>query len=329
MRIAGTSAKAAFKPAAKYGYQGDYALEDAETGYNEFDLRTYDPQIGRFINADLYDQFASQYMGMGNDPVNTVDPSGGWTLASITGSTNILFNTAVTTIGGALVGGIIGMATGDDNGWLKGAVVGAAGGLGVSFKADINLPFDIFRTGLQIENRIIGRSLNDLGDHLIDAEDKLNRRNKKDRDDFKNHFGVDDNNTIDLIKSRVLKEQNLVKEYLSKRTYKSKIKHTHIYDNRIDPETGEPMEVFAEVTTSDINHNVRLEKYFWKAKRKGKDSKLGTLAHELSHFDDIGGTDDRGGYGTTNARARATPVRSADALKAADSFEYYIEKVRL
>jgi len=330
LRIAGISGQAAFKPLSKYGYQGDFAEEDAETGYNEFDLRTYDPQIGRFIQADPYGQFPSPYTGMGNDPVNNVDPSGGWSLASITGSTNILFNTVVTTIGGALVGGIIGMTTGDDKGWLKGASVGAAVGLGVSFEEDINVLADIFRTGLQIENRIIGRSLNDLGDHLMDAEDKLNRRDKKDRDDFKNHFGIDDDNSMDLVKSIVVKEQNLVKDYLKKRTYKSKIKHTHIYDNAVDDE-GNPLNVFAEVTSNDVNHNVRLEKYFWKAPRRGIDSRLGTLAHELSHFNDSGGTGDDGGgvnYGPAGARNRALS-RPQDALKTADSFEYYIEKIRL
>ena len=40
-------------------------------------LRSYDPQLGRFLQHDPYDQFASGYVGMGNDPVNGVDPSGG------------------------------------------------------------------------------------------------------------------------------------------------------------------------------------------------------------------------------------------------------------
>ncbi len=299
-----------------YLYQGNYAEYDEDIGWHDFALRSYDAQLGRFWQTDPYDEFASSYTGMGNDPVNMVDPSGGWSLASITGSTNILFNTAVTTIGGALVGGIVGMATGDDKGWLKGAAVGAAVGLGVSFKADLNVVFDIFRTGLQIENRIIGRSLNDLGDKLINAEDKLNRRNTKDRDDFKNHFGTDDDNSMDLIKSRVLKEQNLVKEYLKKGTYKSKIKRTNFYG----------VGTFAWVNPADPNHDVNLEPEFWKAPRKGQDSKLGTLAHELSHFNDIGGTGDNG-YGVTNARNLTSAP--ANALNNADNFEYYIEKVKL
>jgi hypothetical protein len=41
-------------------------------------LRSYDPQIGRFLQWDPYDQFASGYVGMGNDPGNMVDEDGGW-----------------------------------------------------------------------------------------------------------------------------------------------------------------------------------------------------------------------------------------------------------
>ena len=41
-------------------------------------LRSYDPQTGRFIENDPYNQFASGYVGMGNDPLNLVDPTGGF-----------------------------------------------------------------------------------------------------------------------------------------------------------------------------------------------------------------------------------------------------------
>jgi hypothetical protein len=40
-------------------------------------LRSYDPQIGRFLQHDPYGQFASGYVGMGNDPGNNVDEDGG------------------------------------------------------------------------------------------------------------------------------------------------------------------------------------------------------------------------------------------------------------
>ncbi|MBL7732205.1 MAG: hypothetical protein JNM88_13580 [Chitinophagaceae bacterium] len=63
----------------KYGYQGSFAEEvsEFELNYNEFALRTYDPQIGRWTTADPYDEFASPYLGMGTNPANLVDPDGG------------------------------------------------------------------------------------------------------------------------------------------------------------------------------------------------------------------------------------------------------------
>jgi hypothetical protein len=45
-------------------------------------LRSYDPQIGRFLQNDPYDEFASGYAGMGNDPGNGLDPSGGISVPS-------------------------------------------------------------------------------------------------------------------------------------------------------------------------------------------------------------------------------------------------------
>lgn len=62
-----------------YGYQGSFSTEitEFELNYNEFQLRNYDPQIGRWTTPDPYDEFASPYLGMGNDPANNVDPDGG------------------------------------------------------------------------------------------------------------------------------------------------------------------------------------------------------------------------------------------------------------
>ncbi len=70
----------------KFGYQGAYAEEEEETEWNEFDLRMYNPQIGLWNGVDPMDEFASPYIGMGSNPVNLVDPSGGnvfGTIASI------------------------------------------------------------------------------------------------------------------------------------------------------------------------------------------------------------------------------------------------------
>jgi RHS repeat-associated protein len=62
----------------RYGYQGDFAEEDKETGFNHFELREYDPVIGRWMNVDPYRQYYSGYVGMGNNPVMGVDPDGGF-----------------------------------------------------------------------------------------------------------------------------------------------------------------------------------------------------------------------------------------------------------
>jgi RHS repeat-associated protein len=314
-----------------YLYQGDYSEYDEDIAWNDFALRSYDPQIGRFVNIDPYDQFASPYVGMGNEPVDNVDPSGGWTLASITGSTNVFFNTAVTTIAGGLIGGIVDFATGGNGkGALIGAGIGFSTGLGISIKANINALFDIFRNTFQKENRIIGRTLNDLSDNLIDAETKLNRRNAKDKEDFKNHFGVDDDATMNGIKSVVLTEQKRVKYYLRKKTYRNKIKHTHKYDDRLD------LQVVARTNPDDLDYNVGLEHFFWELPRiGGENSKLSTLAHELSHFKENGPLNHHptGSSGVKAASLRARVGRRMKdpfpAEKNSYNFGYYIAKIRL
>lgn len=77
LKIKGLSAKAFDKGNNKYGYQGDFSEGEEETDWDEFDLRMYDAQIGRWTGVDPYDQFASPYIGMGDNPVNFIDPNGG------------------------------------------------------------------------------------------------------------------------------------------------------------------------------------------------------------------------------------------------------------
>jgi RHS repeat-associated protein len=83
LKIAAISAKtvsSSLNPGlVKYGYQGSFSemVSDFELNYNEFTLRTFDPQIGRWTTPDPYNEFASPYLGMGNDPANNVDPNGG------------------------------------------------------------------------------------------------------------------------------------------------------------------------------------------------------------------------------------------------------------
>lgn len=51
----------------RYGFQGEYAEIDSETGFNHFTLRDYDSRIGRWTKFDPYNQFFSPYIGMGNN----------------------------------------------------------------------------------------------------------------------------------------------------------------------------------------------------------------------------------------------------------------------
>ncbi len=59
----------------RYAYQGQE--KDEETGFEAFELRQWDGRIGRWMSTDPYGQYASPYLGMGNNPVNRIDPDGG------------------------------------------------------------------------------------------------------------------------------------------------------------------------------------------------------------------------------------------------------------
>ena len=60
----------------RFGFQGQEL--DSETGWNSFQLRMNDPETARWLSIDPYNQFASPYVSMGNNPINGIDPDGGW-----------------------------------------------------------------------------------------------------------------------------------------------------------------------------------------------------------------------------------------------------------
>ncbi|MEQ8627859.1 RHS repeat-associated core domain-containing protein [Ekhidna sp.] len=62
----------------RHSYQGQYSETDTTTGWQSFELRMYDPLIGRWLAIDPYGQYASGYLGMGNNPISMVDPDGGF-----------------------------------------------------------------------------------------------------------------------------------------------------------------------------------------------------------------------------------------------------------
>jgi len=60
----------------RYKFQGQE--KDPETGKEAFQLRLWDGRIGRWLTTDPYGQYSSPYLGMGNDPINGIDPDGGY-----------------------------------------------------------------------------------------------------------------------------------------------------------------------------------------------------------------------------------------------------------
>lgn len=58
----------------RYKYQGQEV--DPETGKEAFELRLWDSRIGRWLTTDPAGQFASPYLGMGNNPIRYNDKRG-------------------------------------------------------------------------------------------------------------------------------------------------------------------------------------------------------------------------------------------------------------
>lgn len=58
----------------RYKYQGQE--KDKETGMEAFETRLWDSRIGRWLTVDPAGEFYSPYLGMGNNPISTIDPDG-------------------------------------------------------------------------------------------------------------------------------------------------------------------------------------------------------------------------------------------------------------
>jgi RHS repeat-associated protein len=143
LQIAAISSRSYGKLDNYFRYQGAYSQFEEETGWTNFDLRSYDAQLGRWTGIDPYDQFASGYMGMGGNPVNGIDPDGGtyyginW--LNVAGNTftnwEIIGSRVINTLSSAVVGGLINSAA---NGWNwrnfgQGAAWGGVAGLAATY----------------------------------------------------------------------------------------------------------------------------------------------------------------------------------------------------
>ena len=62
-----------------YLYQSQELTSNFGLDVYMFSLRPYDPALGRWLTVDPYEQFHSAYVGMGNNPIIGIDPTGGYT----------------------------------------------------------------------------------------------------------------------------------------------------------------------------------------------------------------------------------------------------------
>ena len=59
-------------------YQGQFTEHEEEVNWEAFELRNWDGRLARWTTTDPYGQYWSPYLGMGNNPMNGVDPDGGF-----------------------------------------------------------------------------------------------------------------------------------------------------------------------------------------------------------------------------------------------------------
>uniref|UniRef100_A0A182M227 Tox-SGS domain-containing protein n=1 Tax=Anopheles culicifacies TaxID=139723 RepID=A0A182M227_9DIPT len=79
---------------------------DEETNLYDFHARLYDPELGRFLQMDPKEQYASPYLYAGNSPISLVDPDGQFAMLLVAG---------LLAVGGAYIG-----ASAANNSWNPG-----------------------------------------------------------------------------------------------------------------------------------------------------------------------------------------------------------------
>jgi RHS repeat-associated protein len=181
----------------RYGYQGKFSEKDLTTGMQEFELRMYDPRIGRWMSPDPYGQFTSPYVGMGNIGNITIDPDGAFAFD---------FGRAlvVGTIG-AIIGGTIDAATSDSDG-TRGALIGFAAGFfggGINWSGirmpNIVLPEGSGRALLSAANQIATGVNTNVGTQILERA-------------IRNAGGFEhrraNNNDVEIVVQRFLESDN-------------------------------------------------------------------------------------------------------------------------
>jgi hypothetical protein len=188
---------------------------------------------------------------------------------------------------------------------------GGGGGSGDTSgnESDINVNVsEGFPVGVSKAGDALRKALVDQKKMLQARLNELNTWDDSAQKNFKKWFGSTDEPAKQVIKKRLEKTIQL-NQITTEANFK--------------PSAPENSDAYAYVTPNDDTHTIYLGDPFWDAPEVGRDSKAGVLTHEMSHFDDVGGTDDYK-YGEDGClkMAEKYPER---ALNNADNFEYYVE----
>ncbi|ELR71941.1 hypothetical protein C900_02126 [Fulvivirga imtechensis AK7] len=138
-----------------FKYQGLYSEYDEYTHWNAFAIRgNYDSRLGTWYSQDPYAQFANPYVGMGNNPINGVDPDGGF------------FGPTAQIIAGAVVGGAAAGYAARKNGadleqTALAALGGAVAGAGMVYGLQHGVLSDVGRS-IGDFSRMVGPTVNTL-----------------------------------------------------------------------------------------------------------------------------------------------------------------------
>jgi len=341
-----------------YLYQGAYSEMDDDIGWNDFALRNYDPQIGRWVQQDPYAAIyiSSSYSGMGCNPITLIDPGGG----NIFSGTTAVGRVVATTVLGAIIGGIAELVSGGDT-WT-GVAVGAGIGLTAGLINNISVTSMIVK-GAGIATTVINTSVisNQAGTAIRgnqasskskgpfeaihdSVRDWFKDVNNEYVADFKTmkiwnalfeakqmldnrirslgSWGPSEQNDFKTIFGRDdLAARNLIMERMIR--VKAVIDKFMLGTNYKKQFFETKDDSYAHVYSGDPDLEIYLDKLFWTAPLIGRDSQAGTIIHEISHFKFIGGTKDHE-YGLTDAKQLAIDNPNK-ALRNADNFEFYLE----
>jgi uncharacterized Zn-binding protein involved in type VI secretion len=147
---------------------------------------------------------------------------------------------------------------------------------------------------------------------IVLLEKKLQLLEQNDLDtliSFKTWFGQDDEGARMIILERIRKALEASKK-LSVENFEELISEK------------EKRETCAIIYSDDSQYRIKVGSMFWKSEKEGEMIRSGTIIHELSHFENVGGTEDVL-YGEKDCLELAR-IDPNGALNNADSFQLFV-----